>query len=203
MADPPADSREYLLIVTGDITADIRNRAVARASQFIYGSVQGTAEDLTNPFATGYFSEQLDGTGHDALYLNHWPITVVASITDRDDVDLGLTEDTDYFIIDSIAHGIYVGHLLKKNGRWTEGKQNYKVTYTAGFDLANYVPQELKDAIALIAQDILTHKDTPGVTAVKVGEIAYTFGGRAVKGRFALPQEVISLLKPFCRYRFH
>ena len=198
-----ADSRDNLLAVSGDITLDIRNRAVARAAQFIYGSVQGTSSDKTNPFATGSFSEQLDGTGHDALYLSHWPITAVTSITDKDDVDLGLVKDTDYFIVDSIANGDYVGYLLRKSKRWTEGKRNYKVVYTAGFDLANYVPQELKDAIALIAQDILTHKDIPGLTAVKVGEIAYTFGGGALAGRFTLPQEVVTLLRPFCRYRFH
>lgn len=195
-----SDSRDKLLAVSGKITLDIRNRAVARAAQFIYGSVQGTSTDKTNPFATGSFSEQLDGTGHDALYLSHWPITAVTSITDRDDVDLGLVKDTNYFIVDSIANGDYVGYLLRTSKRWTEGKRNYKVVYTAGFDLANYVPQELKDAIALIAQSILTHGDMPTVSKVRVGEVSYDFEKRNGAN---IPKVAASLLRPFCRYRFH
>lgn len=198
-----ADSRDNILAVSGDITEDIRNRAVARMAQFIYGSVQGTSTDKTNPFATGTFSEQLDGTGHDALYLSHWPITDVSAITDKDDVSLGLTLNTDYFIVDSIANGKYCGYLLKASGRWTLGTMNIKVSYTAGFDLSSYCPQELKDAAELIANDILTHKDVPNITSVKVGEISYSFGPKGVGYRFSIPKEAADLLEMFCRRRKH
>jgi hypothetical protein len=201
-----ADSRDNILATTTTITEDIRNRAVARMARFIYGAVQGKSSDETNPFATGTFTEQIDGTGERELYLSHWPITDISSIKDKTGTDLGLVKGTrgtasstaNYWIVDSIAHGKYYGHLEKASGVWTLGRLNYIVAYTAGFDLENYVPQELKDAAEIIAKDILIRDDAPDMNQVRVGQIAYTY---AERNGVSIPQTAADLLRPFCRYR--
>jgi hypothetical protein len=200
-----ADSRDDLLAVSGAITKAIRDEAVAIAAGYIYGDMQGPSDDKTNPFATGSFTEHLKGTGSDYLFLTHRPITAIASITDEEGISYDYVtgifgtakKDVDVWILDSIEHGIFNGVLMLEDAKWNPD-YHYIVTYTAGFDTDSYVPQNLKTAILLIANDLVARQDNPNLQQVSGLHVSYTFMDSM---QMWIPKEAAALLNGFRRWR--
>ena len=86
-----------------------------------------------------YSTLYLDGTGNRMLFIPHYPITSIETVTE-DDVDL--TKDEDYVIYGDEGEG----YLWKVNGVWSEGAKNIKLTsLKAGYTFTS-VPGDLKDA---------------------------------------------------------
>jgi hypothetical protein len=70
-----------------------------------------------------YTSEEVSGTGKTYLFLKHWPILTVTTVTDTDSNTYTVGHDDDYTLED---------YCLRAPGGWAKGYQNFIVTYTAG-----------------------------------------------------------------------
>lgn len=113
-------------------------------------------------------TEYKSGDKSHILFMDHHPITAVASI--YDDVDLTYGADT---LIDSSDYSFITGKgiIFLKSGYFAKGINNVKVTYTAGYTTAT-VPEDLKLAIAnLVIADYLELKG--GVNAFEGESLTY------------------------------
>jgi len=70
-----------------------------------------------------YTSEEVSGTGKTYLFLKHWPILTVTTVTDTDSNTYTVGATNDYTVED---------YCLRAPGGWAKGYENFIVTYTAG-----------------------------------------------------------------------
>lgn len=101
------------------------------------------------------YTEYYDGSGKNTLQLDNYPITVLTSIYDDTDYEFGadteITSD-DYFFNADTKYSKR-GVLLLNGCNFTEGQQNIKVTYTAGYET---IPTDLDQAcVRLTAAEYL------------------------------------------------
>lgn len=105
------------------------------------------------PVSTTYTDTRLDGSGQCALYDVEWPITTLTSVY----VDAVLQtlwipgdavepETKDVALFASVNPAWTRRYLHRWSG-WPRGKGNVKLTYIAGYAIANYpTPDRLKEA---------------------------------------------------------
>ena len=87
----------------------------------------------------------LDGSGIITLDLPDWP---VVSITEIEEDEVALTEDTDYYLYAD------EGYLAKIGAVWTDNIHGIKITYKAGYS-ATTLPSDIK--LATLKQVGLEH----------------------------------------------
>lgn len=141
---PTSDNPEYSLV------EELINRASAEVRQILGGPVIN--ENIT---------EDIDGNGDDYLFLTHFPVVSISSVT-MDGVDV--TANTDFY-----KHG----ELFFKDGScFSEGRKNIRVSYVAGRgQTKDEIPQDIRHAALLIVhywykRDALDYSQSFGETEV-------------------------------------
>lgn len=149
---------------------------------------------------TTYDEEVYDGNGTRDLYLKNYPISDVSTVvvkswdTFNDVVNTTFTVDDDYLIYD-------VEGLIYKRGGWVRGRQKYRVTYKAGYAIAN-VPYDLKQACSQICQYVNYRKSNPGADEETMGRYSISYSDGSGEGSslsMAVPNSIIALLEPYRR----
>lgn len=112
-------------------------------------------------FEATSLEETYDGDGTDTLHLRNYPVSSISKIENYNDGSWGKVDSSDYRL-DSTS-----GRVLKKSGLWSDGFNNYKVNYTAGFDP---VPESLKDLVLEVAASMWYKEGgNPRVVSEKIG----------------------------------
>lgn len=146
--------------------------------------------------------EQYDGEGLPHLQLNHAP-AVVASVYDDSERAFTaatlLVAGTDYLVnsaeglIEALDHGYFY-----------DGRKNVKVTYAAGWLLAD-IPHAIKKATELTAQN-LRNLDGAGKGLLGVAAVSAAGGGSVspnsqLGAQDAIPNQAQVLLRPYVHRR--
>lgn len=133
-----------------------------------------------------YTNEVYDGTGTANLYLKNTPIVAGQTLTlQRRTSVLNEDEwedvDTELYYIDHEA-----GRIVMPT-EFAEGKQNYRVTYTAGYYLpsnAAYqdgtdddqdLPSDLEMAVLLLVNFFFNRRKSQGVASQRVRDVSVTY----------------------------
>ena len=111
-----------------------------------------------------YATHYLDGTGTRMLFIPHYPITSITTVTE-DDIDLTEGNDEDYVIYGDEGEG----YLWRANGVWSRGLKNIKLTsLKAGYVLAS-IPSDLKlAAMIMIEKEFQKHLNKAGAEETRV-----------------------------------
>ncbi len=185
---------EELLDTTFDTA--YANALINSASQFISNFCDRVFIKAT------YTNEVYDGNGDKELFLRNYPITDASTVTVKtwdtfsDVVDSTLVVNTDYLIYTDEG-------MIYKRARWYKAHQRYRITYTAGYLVAN-VPYDLKQACAQICQHLDNNKNNPGAASETIGKysISYRDSSGALVASVAVPASIIDMLQPYRRISF-
>lgn len=145
---------------------------------------------------TTFTDEIYDGNGSCELYLKNAPISNV-TIKHWDTVnniaDYTFIENDDY-IIYTIEGKIY------KRSHWSKGYQNYRISYKAGYTLAN-IPFDLKFVCAKICETMHNNQQKSGISEESIGRysVSYSKENLAING-IPLPFECTNILNQYRRY---
>jgi hypothetical protein len=142
------DLKAYLSADTGDefLTDTSTDNELERIinSASLYAN-RYTGVDLLSREHTEYY----DGDGSNTLFLDNFPVTTAVA-----DIDLWIDTDREYEDDDKIETGDIIlysstGKIVLEDTVFSRAPQSVKITYTAGYSLAN-VPADLAYAIKLI-----------------------------------------------------
>ncbi len=127
-----------------------------------------------NP-AIATYTEYYNGTGNNFLRLKNKPINSITSITfDPYATSPTVYSGTNYFYDENSL--IYAKPGVTAPATFTEGTQNIKVIYNAGYAIAD-IPQSLKRAAAvMIHRTILLSDTNRTLTAETLGDYSATYG---------------------------
>lgn len=161
----------YALVTLGNAKAflGIQNGAKDEVLEILISACTDMIESLCGRrFAsTAYVLEKYDGTGTSELLLKNFPVIVLASIEVRNSLDASGTWETvdteDYFEEDGILTLAY--------GKFTRGKENYRISYTAGFDT---IPYDLQYLCMKLVGNALNNQ--AGIKSESLGDHSVTFG---------------------------
>jgi len=139
-----------------------------------------------------YTALYLDGTGTRMLFIPHYPITSITTVTE-DDVDLTEGNDEDYVIYGNEGEG----YLWRANGVWSKGLKNIKLTsLKAGYALAS-VPSDLKlAAMIMIEKEFQKHLNKAGAEETRV------FPDASITWNFSQDEYVKKTLAKYRRLTF-
>ena len=152
-----------------------------------------------------YTDEKYDGNGIDQdLNLRQYPIISVSSVYDDPDRVFGadslLTEDNGsndgQYIIYQKGEIDNQGIIRRVDGAWIKGKQNIKVTYTAGYAT---VPEDLVQAQIDFTSFLYKNRDQRlGISGYRIGSYSVTYkdnsSGDATGAQNAIPADIRSVL---------
>lgn len=134
-----------------------------------------------------YTNEVYDGTGTDKLYLKNSPIIAGQTLTLQKRTDDTFnqggweTVDSEEYFVDHEA-----GRLVMVT-QFIEGKQNYRVTYTAGYYLPSNtayqdgtdddqdLPSDLEMAVLLLVNFFFNRRKSQGVASQRVRDVSVTY----------------------------
>lgn len=145
---------------------------------------------------TDYTDEAYDGNGLYELYLKNAPISSV-TVKHWDTV-----EDTaDYTFVEHDDFVVYQeeGKIYKRAG-WSRGHKNYRISYTAGYALAD-VPYDLKFVCAKICETLHNGQGKSGINSETIGRysVSYNKQGLSING-IPIPAEFFNVLNLYRRY---
>lgn len=137
----PIITVQELLAFLGDDVTTPEDEHYKVLEEIVKGASEFCEDYIGNPIIIQTFEERLSGDGSDILKLGHYPVVEVVSVIDPEGRDI--TEFTDFY---------EDGWIYLFQGTFRPGKQNYKVTYRAGYaeDVAS-VPFVFKEACKTIA----------------------------------------------------
>jgi hypothetical protein len=156
------DAKSFLDYTGSDSDMELLINAV---TEFIEGRTQRRFK------STDYAQERYDGTGNEELCLNQFPVitmTLLEKSTTADNSNSWESIDSDDYWVDESAG------IIAKTTRFVKGKENYRVTYTAGFTTIPYDIQFL--AMSLI-DHFLKLKKGSGIRSESLGDHSVTFEG--------------------------
>lgn len=116
-----------------------------------------------------YTQELLDGKGSYEVTLKNYPVTTFTLLEKRnatDNTNSWNTVDTDDYYIDTDSG------LLTSVCKFSNGIQNYRATYTAGYAT---IPYDLQYACAVIVGDFLKKAKSAGIKLESLGDHSITF----------------------------
>lgn len=125
------------------------------------------------------------------LYLRHWPISSITSITGRAGIggtETTLTANTEYEIRDAASGLVY----LVSPG----GYDRVRVVYTP----STTVPASIVQATALTVASWMTSVINPGMAGIvsyQLPDLSVKFGSGGASSAFALPPTVRDMLSPY------
>jgi len=183
-------SIEVGLLEQTTIIQDISNALINFASDFIQTYTN------RNWIAQDYTQEKYDGDGDKDLFLDNFPINSVSYIASWDTYN----NQEYYEFAEHTEYQVYLeeGYIYLRSG-FVKGRQNYRVSYNAGYAIAN-VPWDIKKACADLCQYMYSLKDKIGVDSERIGTYSIKFSKGAsndakING-YAVPAEIMSLLLP-------
>lgn len=157
-----------------------------------------------------YTEEIYDGNSARVLYLKNAPVTA-GSVTVKDWDTYNNTEDYTYTEHEDYLMYYDEGYIYKRWG-WAKIHQFYRVTYEAGFDIAD-VPYDLKIACAKTSEMIKNQTGKAGAGSETMGrysidysgtsEISDTITSPAAKAGLPFPPSVAGVLDTYKRYRHY
>ena len=177
---------EFLQITIGD--ADLSNTLINIASDFIDRFCNRSFILATYP------NEEYDGDGNNNIYLRKYPVVSVASVILYDTytgVNLyTFTVNTEYLIY------LNEGYIYMRS-KTSPGHKNYRVTYDAGYLLAD-IPYDLKNACAQLAGLIYYNKGKAGVKSESIGKYSVTYdkGDISISG-IAVPADIAGVIMQY------
>jgi len=140
-----------------------------------------------------YTSEVYNGNGSPRLFLKNKPIVTGSTLTlqhrttEKNEASWETVDAEDYFIDNAGAK------LEMNSGRFEEGIQNYRVTYTAGFYLPSEteyqdgtdddkdLPYDLELAMLDMVSSMYSARTSSGVVKEKVGQVEVTYAENAAE----------------------
>lgn len=186
-----ADAKEFLKI-TGSTEDEIVGKIVNHCSQWINKFCDRVLLEVTDRV------EYHSGDGcSGAIMLNNFPVSEVDSVyvdATREFAAGTLVQASSYFVHDDTG----VLELIGEDSYWLLGKKNIKVTYTAGYALAD-MPQDIQMACKLLIGYIYRtfySQWRMGVSSETIGQKTVTFD------KVAMPKEVEGMLKPYRKIKF-
>jgi len=174
---------EMLRVTIGD--ADLSNTLINIASDFIDQYANRSFISAT------YTAEKYDGNSDRRIYLKQYPIISVTTLASWDTIsDIVMTTytaNTDYLLY--LKEG-YIYFRYKT----MPGHQNYRVTYTAGYLIAD-VPYDLKNACAQLAGMIYNNTGKAGMKSEGIGQYSYTIkDGTVLFGGIPVPADIAGVI---------
>ena len=140
--------RSYLITSIGE-----------RASDFV-------EEQCNRKFSTGTYTEEICGRGEDDVYVDNYPIQSISKIEEWNG-DSWEEVSFDYRF-DSGS-----GSIVKEDGVWEEGFNNFRVEYTGGY---SNIPYALEDLVLEVAALMWNKSGTdPRVSREKIGSFRTEF----------------------------
>lgn len=139
----------------------------------IIDSVSAFVENYCNRTfdSTTYTNEVYDGTGTIYLRLKNYPITTFTRLQERARWDN--TDDWETISSQNYYYDTNEG-VITKTSNFSMGKQNYRVTYVAGYST---IPADLQLAVWQMTRDIFNHRKSSGdVTSEKLKDYSITYG---------------------------
>lgn len=143
----------------------------------------GVASDFIDRFANRsfikatYTDQEYDGDGKNNIYLRDYPIITVASVVNYDSYNAAAiytyTVNTEYLLY------LNEGYIFMR-GITTPGHKNYRITYDAGYLLAD-VPYDLKNACAQLAGLVYYNKGKSGIKSEAIGKYSVSYGMNELK----------------------
>lgn len=144
-----------------------------------------TRVDLISREHTEYY----DGDGSATLYLDNFPVTSAVA-----DIDLWVDTDREYGDDDKIESGDIIlyantGKIVLEDTVFSRGAQSVKITYTAGYALAD-VPDDLGYAVKMICASMWKRKKDKlvNVTSVNAEGSSISFAEKDVP---AMAKEIL------------
>jgi len=133
----PIITVEELLAYLGDDVTTPEDAHYSVLEEIVKGASEFCEDYIGNPIIIQTFEERLSGDGSDILKLGHYPVVEIVSVIDPEGRDM--TEFTDFY---------EDGWIYLFQGTFRPGKQNYKVTYRAGYaeDVASVPASSRKPA---------------------------------------------------------
>jgi len=167
-----------------------------------------------------YTEEAYDGNGQQFLYLKNLPVNSSEDfiVKEWDTVNnvalITLTDNQDYMIYHeegmvgkrgffpnsfefNDTFPSFYGDAIRGGGRWAFGRKRWRVTYTAGYTIAN-VPPDLKYACAILGNQVRTQKAGLLKDSEQIGNYAYknvTSSGNTSSIGIPIPLEVYNIVK--------
>jgi hypothetical protein len=121
-------------------------------------------------FKTGnYVDEVYSGDGSDSLVLKNYPITALTSIqknTAYNNSSNWETVSTEDYFYDSLSG------VVENIGRFTIGRNNFKITYAGGYTT---IPYDLQYACMVIVEAMYRKKKSGGVISESLGDHSVTY----------------------------
>ena len=146
---------------------------------------------------TAYTRQQYDGNDRQFLLLDNLPITngetftVEEWDTFNDSLLTTLVVNQDYLVYEPEGK-------IYNRGLWFQGKKRWRITYTAGWLIAN-VPDDLKVACAKIANLLRVNSGGLLKASENIGNYAYQNIASGSNLGFPIPLEIIVVLKAYRR----
>jgi hypothetical protein len=157
-----------------------------------------------------YTEEIYDGNSSRILYLKNAPVTAASVVVKDWDTYNNVAYDTYDEHIDYLLY-LDEGYIYKRSV-WSSIHQYYRVTYEAGFALAD-IPYDLKLACSKIAEQTKNQTGKSGVGSETMGRYSIDYSGTsdvsssvtspAAKAGLPVPPEVAGVLDTYKRYRHH
>jgi hypothetical protein len=122
---------------------------------------------------TTYTEEKYDGNATQDLVLKQFPVTATETFkleknNNFDNTDNWEEVDTDNYWVDNSEGCVH------KISLFNLGKQNYRVTYSAGYDT---VPFDLQFLACSLVGEIFNKRRAMGIKSEKLGDHSITFAG--------------------------
>jgi len=149
-------------------STDFKNTIINVASDFI--------ERFANRklIATTYTDEEYDGNFDNYIYLKNYPVSSTDTFTLKNwdiynnSLLYTYTIHTEYTVY-------YNEGIIYVYGKTGKGHRNYRVTYKAGWAIAN-VPYDLKFACAQLSGLVYYHKGKTGIQSESMGNYSINYG---------------------------
>jgi len=181
---------QFLRITIGD--ADTSNTLINTASDFIDRFANRSFIKAT------YTAEEYDGDGQNNIYLKNYPIvtgtvTVVLYDTYTAAILQTYTLNVDYLIY------LKEGYIYMR-GKTAPGHKNYRVTYDAGYLIAD-IPYDLKNACAQLAGLVYNNSGTSGAKSETIGKysIAYEKSDVSINS-IPVPADIAGVIAQYRRF---
>ncbi len=162
----------------------------------------GMASDFIDRFANRHFikatytDQEYDGDGLKNIYLRDYPIVAVTAVKNYDTYNATTlytyTVNTEYLLY------LLEGYIYLRGGT-TPGRKNYRISYSAGYLLAD-VPYDLKNACAQLAGLVYYNKGKSGIKSEAMGKYSVTYGMGEIKiAGIPVPADIAGVIDQYRR----
>ncbi len=143
-----------------------------------------------------YTDQEYDGDGLKNIYLRDYPVSAVTAVKNYDSYNASViytyTVNTEYLLY------LLEGYIYMRGGT-TPGHKNYRISYSAGYLLAD-VPYDLKNACAQLAGLVYYNKGKSGIKSEAIGKYSVTYGMAEMKiAGIPVPADIAGVINNYNR----